>query len=237
MNLTEELMGGLLHSDYEYPDDPAWICQLINDDPVRGQKFIDTQVRSFETYAERMKFLFGLKVCFEYTIKDLRNRLEDELYPVSCCSEDVIKDSENKIRRYTSALLKIDCAIRFETDCNEIPCEGQPKGNNTNLTPHQWTLAFHIFFKVLGFNTVNGNQINQIFLTRFLHLVTGEHCPEIISNSKYLDYLKNVPEFKRTKSKQTTQDLDVVRLHFERTGFSEALPVIDAMIATSKSKQ
>ncbi len=237
MNLTEELMGGLLHSDYEYPNDPSWICQQINDDPVNGQKYIDSQVGSLETYAEKMKFLFGLKVCFEYSIQDLENRLQDELYPVSCCSRDVIEDSEKIIRRYKSALLRVDSAICFEADCNKIPCESQPKSNNTNLTSHQWTLAFHIFFKVLGFNTVNGNQINQVFLTRFLHLVTCEPCPETITNSKYLDYLKNVPEFKRTKSKQTIQDLEVVRLHFERTGFSEAFPVIDAMITKSKSKQ
>ncbi len=234
MNLTEELMGGLLHPNYEYPDDPAWICQLINDDPVRGQKFIDSQVGSLETYAEKMKFLYGIKVCFEYTIKDLQNRLEDELYPVSCCSGDAIEDAENVIRRYTSALLKVDSAICFETDCNKIPCETQPKGRGLNLTPHQWALSFHIFFKVLGIETTNGGQINQILLARFAHLISGEECPAIINNSKFLDYLKTAPHFDRTIGRKTVQDLETVRIHFERVGISEALQIIDTLILQFK---
>lgn len=234
MNLTQELMGGLLHSDYEDPEDPAWICQLINDDPVRGQKFIDEQVASFKTYAEKMKFLYGVKVCFEFTIQDLQNRLEDKLYPVSCCKRRTIKDSESTIRRYKSALLKVDSAICYETDCNKLPCESQPKGNGSNLTPHQWALAFHIFFKVMGIETTNGGQINQVLLARFMHLVTGEACPAVINNSKFLDYLKTAPHFDRTGGRKTVQDLEMVRTHFVNVGISEALLIIDALILKYK---
>jgi len=206
------------------------ICQLINDDPVRGQKYIDKAVENCETPAQKMKFLFGLKVCFEYSIKDLENHLEDNLYPVTCCSCDVVEDSENRIRCYKSALLKVDSAICFELDCNKIPCDPHTTKQTPNFTPHQWALAFHIFFKAIGVETTNGSQINQVLLARFLHLVTGHDCPKSFNDSTLLDYLKNAPDFKRTTGKQTVVDLEAVRVHFDRVGFSEALATIDTML-------
>lgn len=231
-NTTEGFLKNLLTTptakDWE---DPKWICHLISHDPEKGQKFIDNRLKELETYAERMKLLFSIKVCLEYAIKDLENYMEDSEYPISCCPSDDIRDAQKSIRRYKSALLKIDSAICYETDCNNIPCGSQPVIKMPHLSPHQWTLAFHIFFKILNIDTANSSQINQILIARFLHLVTGDKCPNPVVNSKYLDYLKNAPEFKRRKSKQIIEDLEAVRMHFEWIGCVDALSITDTMLA------
>ena len=231
MNVTAGFLDNLLtpptSNDWK---DPKWICHIINQSQTEGQDYINLIVSTLSTHSEKMQFLYGVRSCIEYTIRDLENYLNDNAYPISCCPSDAVWDAENSIRIFQSALLKINSAICYEMVCEKIPCASQPKGNGPNLTPHQWALALHVFFKVLGIETTNGGQINQVLLARFAHLISGEECPAIINNSKFLDYLKTAPHFDRTIGRKTVQDLETVRVHFERVGISEALKIIDTLI-------